>query len=232
MLNLSTAFVNHRPEQVNNTIFSSYAVPENRSLTMPRFTPFINLGFTLNYDFNRSFGLMSGLVIHNIGYINKAEYYDPSASAWRSATIKHRVYSIAVPLGLKIGDLRNRNYFLLGGGIDLPFHYKEKLFRDRNAKISKTSFWYADKSISRFPTPRIMPFVYMGRSFDPGIIVKLQYYPGNFLDPTYSISQGSSVDNVFPFDNYKVHLLLLSLGVDIHYRQYKIQEREYRKMKK
>ena len=188
-------------------------------LTMPRLTAVVNLGFTLNYDLSNRFGFMSGLGLRNMGFIEKGN----------DSTIKRRVYSLGVPLGVKIGDLRNRNFIFLGGGLDFPFHYKEKAFKKRSDK-HKESDWFSDK------TPRVLPFLFAGYSFDPGITLKAQYYPGNFLNTGYTEpAKGSFPGNpplVAPYSGYKVHLLLLSLGIDIHYNQYRIQEREYQEQKK
>jgi len=183
-------------------------------ITMPRFTAVVNLGFTFYYDLNERFGLMSGIGVRNMGFIEKDG----------DVTYKRRVYALGIPLGIKFGDLRNRNFAFGGAGIDLPFHYKEKAFEQRSSK-TKRSDWFGDQ------TPRVLPFFFAGHSWDPGITVKLQYYPTNFINPDYAEDPGVST-NIHPFAGHKVNLLLLSVGIDIHYGQYKIQEREYREMKK
>ncbi len=193
---LSTAFV-ERPGQ-------------DRKLTTPRFTAFVNIGFTFNYDPSPRVGLFTGLGIRNMGYIDKFNDGD--------STIKRRVYSLGVPLGIKIGNLRNRNFVFFGGGVDLPFHYKEKRFTSRTDK-KKIKDWFPDR------TQHVLPFAFVGYSVDPGITLKLQYYPTNFLNTDFG------GQNFKPFAGYNVNLLLLSLGIDIHYNQYKIQQREYLEMK-
>ncbi len=187
---------------------------ESTYLTIPRFTAIVNLGFSFNYDLTEHFGIMTGVGLRNIGFIEK---YD-------DLKVKRRVYALGIPLGIKIGDLRNRNFIFAGGGIDLPFHYKVKSFTSRSKK-EKEGEWFGDQ------TPRIMPFVFIGHSWDPGVTLKLQYYPGNFLNPNYETTDASGYTSK-PFTDYKVNLLLLSLGFDIHYGQYKIQQREYLDLKK
>ena len=182
-------------------------------LTVPRFNAIINIGFTFNYDLGTKFGLFSGLGLRNMGFIEKNG----------DSTIKRRVWSLGIPFGIKIGDLRNRNYAFFGGGIDLPFHYKEKGFVKRSDKDVYTD-WLSDR------TPRVLPFVFVGHSWDPGITLKIQYYPTNFLNESYAQSSGGM--EIKPYDGYKVNLLLLSLGVDIHYNQYRIQQKEYQEIKK
>jgi hypothetical protein len=188
-------------------------------LTMPRFTAIVNLGFTFNYDLDSRIGFFSGIGLRNMGFIEKIG----------DSTIKRRVYSLGVPLGVKIGNLRNRNFVFLGGGIDVPLHYREKSFRDRGDK-DRINEWFSDR------TRRVMPFAFVGYSFDPGVTLKLQYYPGNFLNDNYEERAKGVYPGVAPlvkpYAGYSVHLLLLSLGIDIHYNQYRIQEREYQEMKK
>lgn len=197
---LSTAFVS-KPGQ-------------SRQLTAPRFTALVNFGFNFNYDLAKNFGLVSGLGIRNIGFIEKEH----------DTSIIRRVYSLGIPLGFKLGDLRNRNFFFGGGGIDIPFNYREKAFKKRGNK-EKFNEWFSDR------TPRIMPFIYAGCSFDPGITLKLQYYPGNFLNPDFEAAD--SYSNLYkPYNGYQVNLLLFSLGIDIRYNQYRIQQKEYLEMKR
>lgn len=193
---LSTAFVS-KPGQ-------------GTELTLPRFTAIVNIGFHFNYDLSKKAGIFTGIGLRNIGFIEREG----------DLHIKRRVYTLGVPLGFKIGDLRNRNFAFIGGGLDIPFHYKEKTFTERSDK-KKSSEWFSKKNVP------VMPFVFAGHSFDPGITVKIQYYPFNFMNTDYTDDAGYR-----PYAGYKVNLLLLSIGLDIHYAQYRIQEREYQELKK
>jgi len=167
-------------------------------LTTPRFTAFLNLGLNLNYDFNNHFGFYTGLNVKNIGFIEKVG----------DVTIKHRDYTFGLPIGLKIGNIDYGSYFLVGGGIDFPFNYREKTFTKRNDK-AKFNEWFSDR------TPAAMGYVFVGAHLNPGIALKLQYYPGNFMNPDFT----ETVKGITykPYDGYKVNLLLLSLGIDIPY---------------
>lgn len=180
-----------------------------QKLTTPRFTALVNLGVNAHYDFSRRFGIFTGIGIKNIGFIEKFNDGD--------STVKRRVYAVGVPLGIKIGDLRNRNFAFLGGGIDVPFHYREKRYESRGDK-RKIGEWFSDR------TALLMPYVFAGHSFNPGLTIKAQYYPFNFLNTDYGDTR--------PFDGYQVNLLFISFGVDIHYRQGRIQERDYQRKKK
>lgn len=171
------------------------------SLTTLRFSA-IGIGVNLHYDISRRVGFFTGLGIKNIGFIEKHRERDPLPDS----TVKRRAYTVGMPLGIKIGDLRNRNFFFAGGGADLPFNYKEKGFVKRGDK-DKFNEWFSER------TPRILPYVFAGVSLDPGVTFKLQYYPTNFLNTGFR-EDGTGVS---PYAGYNVNLIMLSLGIDIHY---------------
>ncbi len=185
----------------------------NTALTVPRFTTVVNIGFAFHYDLNNKIGLISGIGLRNMGFIEKED----------DMTIKRRVYSLGIPLGIKLGNLAGRNFVFGGLGVDLPFNYREKTFRSRSNK-TKYSEWIGDQ------TPRVLPFLFMGHSWSPGITVKLQYYPANFLNADYETSNIVQ-QRIKPFAGYNVNIFLLSAGIDIHYGKYRIQERHYRKLR-
>jgi hypothetical protein len=189
---------------------------ENMKLTAPRFTAF-NVGLIVSYDLNEKMGLFTGLGIKNIGFVDRSG----------DSTIKRRVYALGIPVGIKIGDLRNRNYLILGGGVDFPFHYREKRYVKRGHKF-KYGDWFGEQ------TPRVMPYIFAGMSFNPGVILKLQYYPVNFLNESFREEYYNHFPPGYttPYAGTKVNLLIFTLGIDIHYNQYRIQEREYREMRR
>lgn len=180
-------------------------------ISTPRFTAVVNFGVNFHYDFNNRLGLFTGIGLKNLGVINHVS----------GVTGKYRVYTIGAPIGVKIGDLLNRNFIIAGGGIDVPFNYREKIFTDRFKKMKKSSKWFSDK------TATIMPYVFVGVSFDPGVVVKAQYYPANFFNTNYV--DGNSLK---PFAGMNANIFALCLSLDIHYNQYKMQEKEYRKSQK
>lgn len=175
-------------------------------MTTPRFTAFLNIGTNLNYDFSSHVGAFTGLNIKNIGFIEKVGYL----------TIKRRAYTIGLPLGLKIGKINDGNYVLLGGGIDFPFNYREKSFIKRNDK-KKFNEWFSDR------VPAAMGYVFVGVHLHPGIALKLQYYPGNFLNPDFT-EPGLGL-NPKPYAGYKVNLMYLSLGFDLPYHPKEFKEK-------
>ncbi len=173
-------------------------------LTTPRFTYFFNIGFHLNYDFGKSVGLFTGVSVKNMGFIEKQTLID--------STIKRRVYAAGIPLGIKIGDLSRKNYAFLGGGVDFPLNYREKGFVKRNDK-DKFNEWFSDR------VPAYMPYAFIGASVKPGVFIKVQYYPGNFMNPDYSetVNINGTPTVIKPYSLYDVQLLMFSFGFNIRY---------------
>lgn len=173
-------------------------------VTTPRFTGFFHIGIHLNYDFSKNSGIYAGLNIKNIGFIEK--YSNPDS------TVKRRVYTVGIPVGLKFGNIKEGNYFLVGGGVDFPFNYKEKGFIKRNDK-TKFNEWFSDR------TPMVMPYVFIGAHIRPLFAVKLQYYPVSFLNKDFGYTPGPATVIVNPYKNYeKTQLVMLTFGFDLNFR--------------
>ena len=191
---------------LDGAIFSTSIMEKTNApyeLTTLRFTYFFNFGFNFHYDVSKNFGLFTGLGVKNIGFIEK--YNNPDS------TVKRRVYTLGIPLGLKFGNLDDRFFGFIGGGVDFPFNYKEKGFRDRGDK-EKFNEWFSDR------TESVMPYVFAGISFAPGIYLKAQYYPTNMMNQSYSETVNGVV--TYPYAQYeRTELLLLSVGFDIHYNK-------------
>lgn len=198
-------FSNSFDGSILSTAFQSNSLV-SLNVGTPRYTYFFNTGFHINYDPNRTIGFFSGIGIKNIGFIEKSKIV-------KDSTIKRRVYTVGVPLGIKVGNLKKKNYVFAGGGVDFPFNYREKGFVKRGNK-DKFNEWFSDR------TPRTMPYVFAGASFRPGIFIKFQYYPGNFMNSSYSetFTLPSGITTVVtPYAGYNVQLMMLSIGFDIRY---------------
>lgn len=176
----------------------------DNKLTTPRFTGFFHIGVHLNHDFSNSSGIYAGLNIKNIGFIEK--YTNPDS------TVKRRVYTLGIPVGLKFGNLGKGNYLLVGGGVDFPFNYKEKGFIKRSDK-TKFNEWFSDR------TARVMPYVFIGAHFRPLFSFKLQYYPVNFLNQDYTETAGITPVAIQPYKDYKkTQLIMATFGFDMNFR--------------
>lgn len=177
----------------------------DNKFTTPRFTVFPHLGFNANYDFSSKVGIQFGLSLKNLGFIEK--YNNPDS------TVIRRTYNVGIPVALKFGNLEGNNtYFFVGGGVDVPIHYKEKGFIKRNNK-TKTNEWFSDR------TEKVLPYMFVGARFNPGVVVKLQYYPTNYMNQDYTQVEmtNAGLMEVQPYKNYKVSTVLLTLGFDIKY---------------
>ncbi|MBL7720009.1 MAG: hypothetical protein JNL72_14325 [Flavipsychrobacter sp.] len=166
-----------------------------------------NLSFNFNYDITNSVGLFTGINLKNIGFIQKYSVVD--------STVKRRVLTLGVPLGIKVGNLSRHVFGFAGGGVDVPFNYREKGFRRRGNK-DKFNEWFSER------TPAIMPYVFAGVCLKPGITLKAQYYTTNFLNTSFTETvtlPGTQTTYITsPYSNYtKLNLLLLSVGFDLRY---------------
>ena len=176
----STAFIHHvYPPHTTQ-------LPTNTVGTV-RFSGFLNIGLTFNFNLSQTVGVFTGIDIKNIGF-NDFTYAD--------STIKRRSYNVGIPIGVKIGNMDDKKPFgFIGGGIDKPINYKQKQYFVRNEKTERFSEWFSKR------TPEFMPYVFIGAA------LKLQYYPGNFLNPNYVPDKGYNSNY-----GYDVHVLVLSIG--------------------
>ena len=191
---------------MDGAIFSTSTIQDNQlhpgvwsDKNVPRFTLFFNVGSMLQYNINRYFGLFTGLNMKNIGYIDQTDGY----------TLKRRVYTVGVPLAVKIGNMKmnHRGYAFMGGGVDFPFNYKEKQFQVRNEK-TKFNEWFSNR------TPSTMPYFCFGVVNRKGISLKLQHYTNNFLNTSYT-NKG-----VQPYAGLDVHITMLSIGFVINHKRH------------
>ena len=129
-----------------------------------RFTCFFHLQEQFHYDFNDNIGIYTGLGIRNVGIINDLN---------DSIKAKQRVYSLGLPLALKLGSLPNKFYVALGAEVELFFHYKQKVFYD-DEKFKKSE-WFSDKV--NLVNPSVFLDIHSGR----GAYVRFKYYLLDFL---------------------------------------------------
>ncbi|MCD6013626.1 MAG: outer rane beta-barrel protein [Flavipsychrobacter sp.] len=183
----STAIIHHD----GGTTPTGENMPNVNTMGIMRFTYFINGGFTFNFNFSPTVGLYTGVDIKNIGYIEQD-------NGW---TTKRRTYNVGAPLALKVGNMGDRGtYFFAGGGLDVAINFQEKRFKERNDK-TRINEWMSDR------TPRTMPYVFAGVSFDHHITAKVQYYPNNYLNTNYRDQNGVAI-----YQGTNVNLIMLSVG--------------------
>lgn len=184
---------------LDGMIFSTALINNgvDKSLGTLRFSAWVNIGVNYNYNLNKNVGVYTGLDLKNIGFIEKFDF--------QNTTVKNRLYTLGVPLGLRFGDLPKRNYFFMGGGIDLALHYKNKTWSDVQSK-TKFNEWFSD-----YPN-LFLPYVFAGLSLK-GLTFKLQYYPGNFFNQWKNFVPTA----VKTYASQNVNLLLFSIGKDMKF---------------
>lgn len=188
------------PSWGGNGALLSFANVKNNNdhvRNIPRFTLFFNVGTNFNYDLGNSFGLFTGINIKNIGLITKEN---------DSIKLKRRVYTLGVPIGFKIGDVKKGRFFFFGGAeCDLAFNYKEKQFQD-GMKKKKFNEWFSDR------TPLLMPSVFAGIRAYPGFGLKVQYYLNDFFNHDFTQTVGGA--KVKPYEQLEAKLLFVTLSYD------------------
>lgn len=160
-----------------------------------RWAPVFNFQSMLNKDIRSNFGVFTGLALRNVGYIYDT-YTDPNNIVYKK---KFRSYNLAVPVGIKIGDLDG--LFLYGGyEVELPFLYKEKTFESGD-KIGKITGWFS-------PRENLLQHGFLvGVQFPYGLNLKFKYYLSEFHNRDY-------VDNIGnkPYFGLKSHIFYFSLS--------------------
>ncbi len=169
----------------------------DQQIGVPRLSMFLNIGITFNYNFTRHFGAYTGLQLKNTGFIQQNG----------SELVKHRVYALGVPFGLRIGGTSmHQSHLIVGGGFDLPFNYKEKRYNFLGRNEYKFNEWFSQH------TPNLMPFCFVGFKASHDLIMKLVYYPGNFLNENYADAKGAR-----PYAGYDVHMFNITVGYSLFY---------------
>ncbi|PUZ27750.1 hypothetical protein GA0116948_10661 [Chitinophaga costaii] len=177
--------------------FGSIKYDGDHVRNIPRFTFFFNVGTNFNYDINKNFGVFTGLNLRNIGLITKDN---------DSLKLKRRLYTLGIPIGLKVGDVRHGSiFFFAGGEYDLALNYKEKQFIDGD-KRHKFSQWFSDR------TPLLLPSVFAGIRVHPGIGLKVQYFLTDFFNKDFH----ETVDGLktYPYAQTQSKMFFVTLSYD------------------
>jgi hypothetical protein len=179
-------------------IFSFASIDDNGTNpnSVLRWAPVINIQSMLNKDLSQKFGLFTGLAVRNVGYIYD-HYTDPLTENLYKK--KFRSYNLAVPFGIKIGNL-DKTFIYGGYELELPFLYKEKTF-DAGGKI---------QTITGFFSSRENLFQHgflVGVQFPYGINVKFKYYLSEFHNQNFVDGGG-----VKPYEGLKSNVFYISLS--------------------
>lgn len=160
-----------------------------------RWAPVFNFQTMFNSDLSNRIGLFSGLALRNVGYIYD-NYTDPvTESVYKK---KFRSYNLAVPLGIKVGNL-NRMFLYGGYEIELPFLYKEKTFDDGD-KMNKITGWFS------YREKRLQHGFMAGIQFPYGANLKFKYYLSEFHNRNFVDRTGNK-----PYEGLKANIFYISL---------------------
>lgn len=129
-----------------------------------RFSCFLHIQEQFHYDFSPKAGIYTGLSLRNVGFINDLN---------DTVKLKQRVYTLGIPIALKLGNMDKGTYATIGVEGELAFAYKQKVFI--NDEKSKTVIWFSDR------TNLFLPSAFAELKFSNGLYVKFKYYLTDFL---------------------------------------------------
>lgn len=147
-----------------------------------RFTVWFNYTQQGHIDFNQHLGMYTGISIKNVGFITENEIIkqtaeNPNTVADPVDKIKRRIYTLGIPLAIKLGTL-DKNFYVYGGGeVALALSYKEKRF-ENGVKTKKTSFLGNETNL-------FQPSVFAGIQLPKGLNVQYRLFLNNMLDKSY-----------------------------------------------
>ncbi len=167
-----------------------------------RFAPVINVQGFFNADFNKHFGVFTGLAVRNVGYIYGNYTLTSSSSSLTTTTTQEkrfRSYNLGIPLGFKLGNLDGA-FIYAGYELEIPFLYKEKTY-DNGDKTDKITGWFSNRQQSFYNS------VLVGVQFPYGLNVKFKYYLTEFHNQNFSSSDGTK-----PYAGLKSNVFTVSLS--------------------
>jgi len=178
----------------------------NKFGSLMRWAPVFNIQTMYNADMNERFGLFTGLAIRNVGYIYDHYKAPGQATEYKK---KFRSYNLALPVGIKIGDL-SKTFFYAGYEIELPIVYKEKTFDDGD-KIDKITGWFSNRQ-------ELFQHGFLaGIQFPHTVSLKFKYYVSEFHNQAYVDGLGNK-----PYAGLKSNIFYFSLS-SLLFRDLKIE---------
>ena len=181
----------------------SFATIDNNSDdggNIMRWSPVFNGQVMYNMDLSEHIGIYTGFAIRNVGYIyNNYKFLENDQVI--TVKKKFRTYNAGIPIGFKLGNLK-KTFIYAGYDIEMPFHYKEKTFRDE--KKDKFSAWFSSR-VEQFQHGFMV-----GIQFPYGANLKFKYYISNFHNMDYTEGDGTK-----PYENLKANVFYVSLNFNL-----------------
>lgn len=186
------------PTYGGEMLFSFADVSQNGNdlNTLLRWAPVLNIYTYANKDLSEHVGIYGGLSVLNVGYIAEG-YLDPENQVTYKK--KFRTYNLAVPVGLKIGNL-SKFFFFGGYSVEFPFVYKEKTF-DSGDRIDKINGWFSKRQES------VQHGFHIGAQLPEGLTVNFKYYLSEFHNQDFTEGTG-----VKPYAGLDAHIFYFSLS--------------------
>ena len=184
--------------------FGDIAVDSSNASTVMRWAPVLNIQYIYNFDLTNNFGVFVGFDMRNLGFIWKND----KGQKW-----KHRVYTIGIPVGIKLGNLKSGMFFYAGGQIEYAFNYKEKYFLN-GSKQTKDVYWFTDR-VNIFQTS-----VLVGVNFPYGFNIKFKYYFTDLLNQDFEAFNENG-EKYKPYEAFtKSQIFYFSLSINMFHRDY------------
>ena len=161
-----------------------------------RFAPVFNFQWILNYDVSKNVGFFTGADIRNLGLVRRTNTENPEVK------YKHRVYTLGVPVGLKLGNL-DKTFVYMGYQIEWAWNYKQKEFV--NDKKTKFVDWNSSR------VDQWQQSVFLGINFPFGTNIKFKYYLQNLLNQDY-IDTDANGNTYKPYAGQNSQIFYFSLN--------------------
>lgn len=131
---------------------------------VPRFSAFPHIQLLGHYEYKDRLAFYAGISHYNVGMSIKD-----------SVRHTYRALSVAVPIGIMIGEDEANYHVFLGLELEQFYHYKEKHFFE-TGKVKMGEF------LSKKLTPTPVLSVHGGFEFPGGFYIKGKYYLGDFIN--------------------------------------------------
>jgi len=166
-----------------------------------RFTAFLHLCQEWHLDFTNNIGIFTGLGLRNVGLITDEVLPDQQiGNLMINYKIIRRLYTLGVPLSLKLGSFKDHLFIYMGGELELALHFKEKYWTNTHSRKGDKSIyssWIGEQ------TPLFLPSVFGGIQLPGGINIRAKYYLNDFLDHSYVAVRNSTDFNVSDLTRYE-----------------------------
>jgi hypothetical protein len=165
-----------------------------------RWTVFFHLGQYWHIDFTNNIGMLTGIGVRNVGLISDEKLpLTVGAAEVFDFKIIRRLYTVGIPLGIKVGIFDKHLYFSGGAEYELAINYKQKYWQSHSRSGSKTKYneWFGNQ------TPTFLPSVFGGVQFPGGINIKFKWYLQDFLNHNYSRTSTGGAFEISDLTRYK-----------------------------